>query len=129
MSRDQRDFLARICPASHQEGHPSPGKPFQGGTFDAYLPDSATTWRLLPRLEKAFKQGLTFTVVEKEAAAKVTWSCIPHKTSLQGGKSGWVNVFAEPQGWTTLLRVINVFLSLSGTVTQTPPTSLAWQRS
>lgn len=46
--------------------------------------------RLLPRLDEAFKQGLTFTVVGKEAGAKVTWNYIPHKTTLHGGKSGWV---------------------------------------
>lgn len=73
-----------------QEGHPSPGKLFQGGVFDAYLPDSQTTRRLLPRLEQAFKRGLTFTVAGKETGAKVTWNYIPHKTTLHGGKSGWV---------------------------------------
>ncbi|GAA6217951.1 uncharacterized protein LOC108872746 [Lates japonicus] len=65
--------------------HPSPGKPFQGGVFEAFLPDCEKTWKLLPRLEKAFRQGLTFTVTP---GARVTWDCIPHKTSLQGGKSG-----------------------------------------
>uniref|UniRef100_A0A3B5B5B8 E3 ubiquitin-protein ligase n=1 Tax=Stegastes partitus TaxID=144197 RepID=A0A3B5B5B8_9TELE len=70
------------------EGHPSPGKPFQGGTFEAYLPDNQKAKRLVPRLEKAFRQGLTFTVTGKDAKARVTWDCIPHKTSLQGGKSG-----------------------------------------
>ncbi|XP_022595116.1 uncharacterized protein LOC111217498 [Seriola dumerili] len=68
--------------------HPSPGKPFKGGQFEAFLPDCEMTRNLLPRLEKAFRQGLTFTVTGKEAGAKVTWDCIPHKTSLQGGKSG-----------------------------------------
>lgn len=90
--------------------------------------------RLLPRLEKAFEQGLTFTVMEKEKGAKVTWNCIPHKTTLHGGKAGWVKPLGmspEPQSWTTLVSVsvVNVFLSLSGTVTQTPRTLLAWQRS
>lgn len=85
---------------SYQEGHPSPGEPFQGGVFEAYFPDSERTRRLLPGLEKAFKRGLTFTVKEKEtgAKAKVTWNCIPHKTSLQGGRSGWV----EPLGQSML---------------------------
>ncbi|XP_041856832.1 uncharacterized protein si:busm1-163l24.3 isoform X2 [Melanotaenia boesemani] len=69
------------------EGHPSPGKPFQGGIFEAYLPDCEKAKKLLPRLEKAFRQGLTFTVTGKETEARVTWDCIPHKTSLQGGKS------------------------------------------
>ncbi|XP_026180907.1 uncharacterized protein LOC113140969 isoform X2 [Mastacembelus armatus] len=70
------------------EGHPSPGKPFKGGVFDAYLPDCEKTKKLLPRLEKAFKRGLTFTVTDKDTVARVTWDCIPHKTSLQGGRSG-----------------------------------------
>ncbi|KAM3598433.1 uncharacterized protein V6R79_017995 [Siganus canaliculatus] len=71
-----------------EEGHPSPGKPFKGGNFEAFLPDCDQAKKLLPRLEKAFKQGLTFTVIEKETRAKVTWDGIPHKTSLYGGKSG-----------------------------------------
>ncbi|CAK6961217.1 uncharacterized protein si:busm1-163l24.3 isoform X1 [Scomber scombrus] len=70
------------------EGDPSPGKPFYGGVYEAYLPDFEKTRKLLPRLKKAFRQGLTFTVVGKETEARVTWDCIPHKTSLQGGKSG-----------------------------------------
>ncbi|XP_067334621.1 E3 ubiquitin-protein ligase DTX4 isoform X2 [Channa argus] len=71
-----------------KEGHPAPGKPFQGGTFEAYLPDCDKARKLLPRLETAFRQGLTFTVMSKETEARVTWDSIPHKTSLQGGKSG-----------------------------------------
>ncbi|XP_076609595.1 uncharacterized protein LOC143334620 [Chaetodon auriga] len=71
-----------------EEGHPAPGQPFQGGVFEAFLPDCEKTRKLLPRLQRAFKQGLTFTVIEKGAEARVTWDCIPHKTSLHGGKSG-----------------------------------------
>lgn len=78
----------RIPDGIQGDGHPSPGKPFQGGTFESYFPDSEKTKRLLPRLEKAFRQGLTFTVRGKDAEARVDWDCIPHKTSLQGGKSG-----------------------------------------
>nr|XP_020446307.1 E3 ubiquitin-protein ligase DTX3L-like isoform X1 [Monopterus albus]XP_020446309.1 E3 ubiquitin-protein ligase DTX3L-like isoform X1 [Monopterus albus] len=70
------------------EGHPSPGKPFQGGIFEAYLPDCEKSRKLLPRLDRAFRQGLTFTVTGKETGAKVAWDCIPHKTSIHGGKSG-----------------------------------------
>lgn len=73
---------------SNQEGQPSPGKPFQGGVFEAYLPDCDAARKLLLRLERAFKRGLTFTVVDKETGGKVTWDGIPHKTSVQGGKSG-----------------------------------------
>ncbi|XP_029293460.1 uncharacterized protein LOC115012150 isoform X1 [Cottoperca gobio] len=70
------------------EDHPSPGEPFQGGTFEAYLPDSAKTRKLVHRLKKAFNQGLTFTVRDTDTGARVTWNCIPHKTTLHGGKSG-----------------------------------------
>ncbi|XP_029944773.1 uncharacterized protein LOC115386553 [Salarias fasciatus] len=69
------------------EGHPFPGKPFQGGVFEAFLPDSKDTRKLLPRLERAFRRGLTFTVTGKDAEARINWDCIPHKTSVQGGKS------------------------------------------
>ncbi|MEQ2158542.1 hypothetical protein GOODEAATRI_013426 [Goodea atripinnis] len=55
--------------------------------FEAFLPDSDKVKTLLPRLEKAFRQGLTFTVTGKGTEASVTWDCIPHKTSLQGGKA------------------------------------------
>lgn len=78
-----------LCFLPQQEGHPSPGCPFLGGVFEAYLPLCERTQKLLPRLEKAFRLGLTFAVTGKEAGAKVTWAgIIPHKTGLQGGKSG-----------------------------------------
>lgn len=77
----------RIPDGIQGESHPFPGKPFRGGVFEAYLPDSKDTKKLLPRLEKAFRQGLTFTVTGKDGHAKINWDCIPHKTSLQGGKS------------------------------------------
>ncbi|XP_054463421.1 uncharacterized protein si:busm1-163l24.3 [Anoplopoma fimbria] len=70
------------------EDHPSPGEPFKGGVFEAFLPDSEKTRTLVPRLMKAFRQGLTFTVTGKDKGAMVSWDCIPHKTSLIGGKSG-----------------------------------------
>ncbi|XP_041736475.1 uncharacterized protein LOC121569515 [Coregonus clupeaformis] len=70
------------------EGHPSPGSAFRGGVFEAYLPLCERTRKLLPRLEKAFRLGLTFTVTGREPGARVSWDSIPHKTSLQGGKSG-----------------------------------------
>ncbi|XP_068434041.1 uncharacterized protein si:busm1-163l24.3 [Clinocottus analis] len=70
------------------EDQPSPGEPFQGGLFEAYLPNNEKTSKLLPRLQKAFRQGLTFTVTGKDTEARVCWDCIPHKTTLHGGKSG-----------------------------------------
>ncbi|XP_017284953.1 uncharacterized protein si:busm1-163l24.3 [Kryptolebias marmoratus] len=77
----------RIPDGIQEEGHPSPGKPFKGGTFEAYLPNIEKAKKLLPRLEKAFRQGLTFIVTGKGPEARVTWGQIPHKTSLQGGKA------------------------------------------
>ncbi|KAG9350103.1 hypothetical protein JZ751_026456 [Albula glossodonta] len=69
------------------EDHPSPGSPFQGGVFDAFLPLNKQTKRLLPLLKRAFDEGLTFTVVEGHKVARVTWASIPHKTKMSGGKS------------------------------------------
>ncbi|KAI4891524.1 hypothetical protein NFI96_018024, partial [Prochilodus magdalenae] len=74
------------------EEHPDPGSPFQGGIFEAYLPLSSKGRGLLPCLEKAFKLGLTFKVCTYKASqgkrARVTWGRIPHKTRMDGGKSG-----------------------------------------
>ncbi|XP_026772892.3 uncharacterized protein si:busm1-163l24.3 [Pangasianodon hypophthalmus] len=72
------------------EEHPNPGLPFQGGVFEAYLPLSSKGQGLLQCLEKAFKQGFTFTVCPSNniGKAKITWSRIPHKTKITGGKSG-----------------------------------------
>ncbi|KAM6914318.1 E3 ubiquitin-protein ligase DTX1 isoform 2-T3 [Lycodopsis pacificus] len=71
-----------------KEDHPSPGEPFQGGVFEAYFPDSEKVRKLMPRLKEAFRQGLAFTVTGKDTRARVSWDCIPHKTTLYGGKSG-----------------------------------------
>ncbi|MCJ8739186.1 hypothetical protein PDJAM_G00044290 [Pangasius djambal] len=72
------------------EEHPNPGLPFQGGVFEAYLPLSSKGQGLLQCLEKAFKQGFTFTVCPSNntGKAKITWNRIPHKTKITGGKSG-----------------------------------------
>lgn len=82
------DLLNLRLLARHQEGQPSPGQPFKGGLFEAYLPDCGATSKLLPRLETAFRRGLTFTVTDRGNGAVVTWDRIPHKTSVNGGKSG-----------------------------------------
>ncbi|XP_028268493.1 uncharacterized protein LOC114440315 [Parambassis ranga] len=87
------------------EGHPSPGQPFHGGKFEAFLPDCEMARKLLPRLEKAFRCGLTFTVTGKEEEARVTWDCIPHKTSLQGGKSG--NGYPDSSYLTRLSQILS----------------------
>ncbi|XP_054614702.1 uncharacterized protein si:busm1-163l24.3 [Dunckerocampus dactyliophorus] len=81
--------ITYLIPDGVQEKeHPSPGKPFQGDIFEAFLPDCEKSRKLLPRLEDAFRRGLTFTVTSEEKGSKVIWDAIPHKTSLQGGRSG-----------------------------------------
>ncbi|XP_053574041.1 E3 ubiquitin-protein ligase DTX3L-like [Bombina bombina] len=67
-------------------GHPHPGSVYQGGRFEAYLPDIPEARNLLSPLEKALKHGLTFKIQEKDPVDCVTWNCIPHKTSLNGGR-------------------------------------------
>ncbi|KAJ3600629.1 hypothetical protein NHX12_031609 [Muraenolepis orangiensis] len=69
------------------EGHPSPGSTFKGGIFYGYLPYTETAMKLYPRLEEAFKRGLTFTVQGNKEAARVTWNCIPHKAKRLRGNS------------------------------------------
>ncbi|KAK9977466.1 hypothetical protein ABG768_019277 [Culter alburnus] len=71
---------------------PCPGSPFKGGIFEAYLPLDPKGRSLLPYLKKAFHQGLTFIISSSKKAcggdAKVNWGKIPHKTRMEGGKSG-----------------------------------------
>ncbi|KAI5619646.1 hypothetical protein C0J50_20745 [Silurus asotus] len=75
------------------EEHPCPGAPFKGDRFEAFLPLNKTTKKLLPLLEKAFHQGLTFTVKEGSSdddgskEGRVVWGSIPHKTKTEGGTS------------------------------------------
>ncbi|KAL2100849.1 hypothetical protein ACEWY4_002610 [Coilia grayii] len=91
-----RDTTAKITyhipDGIQDEGHPFPGSPFKGGFFEAYLPLSAKGKSLLPCLKKAFQRGLTFTVSTGNTApdrvTKVVWHNIPHKTKMEGGKSG-----------------------------------------
>ncbi|XP_022520727.2 uncharacterized protein si:busm1-163l24.3 [Astyanax mexicanus] len=75
------------------EADPNPGSPFKGGVFEAYLPLNPVGQALLPKLEKAFKQGLSFRVFPpkngEDGPARIWWNrIIPHKTKMEGGKSG-----------------------------------------
>ncbi|XP_062389028.1 uncharacterized protein si:busm1-163l24.3 [Sardina pilchardus] len=96
LSGHARDTTAKITYAIsdgiQDEGHPCPGSPFQGGVFEAYLPLSPRGRGFLPLLERAFRQGLTFTIsmgnTTDDRMAKVVWHNIPHKTKMEGGKSG-----------------------------------------
>ncbi|XP_066498528.1 uncharacterized protein si:busm1-163l24.3 [Hoplias malabaricus] len=81
------------------EEHPNPGSPFQGGYFEAYLPFSPKGQVLLTCLKNAFKQGLTFRVLSvnntpQGSRARVSWSQIPHKTMMEGDRSG--NGYPDP---------------------------------
>lgn len=79
--------------------HEKPGNPFEGTTHIAYLPNNAEGRKLLIRLKHAWTHGLIFTIGTSLTSGKsdvVTWSSIPHKTSLNGGEYGWpdANYFA-----------------------------------
>ncbi|KAI5102860.1 hypothetical protein C0J45_6441, partial [Silurus meridionalis] len=92
-----RDTTLKIVYDIHDgiqgEEHPCPGAPFKGNRFEAFLPLNKTTKKLLPLLEKAFHQGLTFTVKEGSSdddgskEGRVVWGSIPHKTKTEGGTS------------------------------------------
>ncbi|MBN3312071.1 RND2 protein, partial [Atractosteus spatula] len=87
--RDMTLKITYIIPDGIQgEGHPNPGSPFSGGAFDAYLPLNPKGKKLLSLLKKAFEQGLTFTIRAGKTEDRVTWGRIPHKTKMEGGKSG-----------------------------------------
>ncbi|KAK5855978.1 hypothetical protein PBY51_007606 [Eleginops maclovinus] len=106
-TKDSAIKIAYTIPDGIQgETHPSPGEPFQGGNFEAYLPDSEKARKLVPRLKKAFNQGLTFTVTAKDTGARVDWDCIPHKTSIHGGKSG--NGYPDSTYLTRLSEVLEL---------------------
>ncbi|XP_066487384.1 uncharacterized protein [Tiliqua scincoides] len=70
-----------------QARDPRPGYPYQGGHFEAFLPDNPEGQRLMVLLHKAFERGLTFQIRSSGSEEWVTWGLIPHKTSMEGGKS------------------------------------------
>lgn len=54
----------------------------------AFLPKTREGTEVLELLEKAFKQGLTFTIGTSRTTGKegvITWNDIHHKTSRKGG--------------------------------------------
>ena len=70
--------------------HPNPGKPYQGTTRHAYLPDNEEGKKVLRLLQKAFEQKLTFTIGRSSttgAEGVITWNDIHHKTNMNGGAS------------------------------------------
>uniref|UniRef100_A0A8C3R0P1 RING-type E3 ubiquitin transferase n=1 Tax=Cyanoderma ruficeps TaxID=181631 RepID=A0A8C3R0P1_9PASS len=68
-------------------GDPRPGQPYKGGNFCAYLPDNAAGLKTAKLLKKAFERKLTFQIKSCNGEERVTWACIPHKTSRDGGKA------------------------------------------
>lgn len=71
-----------------QECHPNPGIPYKGTRRRAYLPANEKGTTVLHMLERAFKQGLTFTIGFSRTTGRnnvVTWNDIHHKTRPTGG--------------------------------------------
>ncbi|XP_013920192.1 PREDICTED: E3 ubiquitin-protein ligase DTX3L-like [Thamnophis sirtalis] len=71
------------------ERHPNPGKHFHGTVRTAYLPDNKEGREILKLLQRAFDQGLIFTVGQSRTTGVddvVTWNDIHHKTSTHGGE-------------------------------------------
>ncbi|XP_043933607.1 probable E3 ubiquitin-protein ligase DTX3 isoform X2 [Protopterus annectens] len=68
--------------------HPKPGKPYRGTIRTAYLPDCPEGKKVLELLQKAFNQGLIFTIGKSVTTGEedvVTWNDIHHKTHRTGG--------------------------------------------
>ncbi|KFV44975.1 E3 ubiquitin-protein ligase DTX3L, partial [Tyto alba] len=72
--------------------HPNPGKPYDGTSRMAYLPDSKEGREILQLLRRAFNQKLIFTVGQSRttgAQGVITWNDIHHKTSRIGGPTNF----------------------------------------
>jgi deltex-like protein len=75
-----------------QPYHENPGNPYGATNRVAYLPNNNEGRKLLSRLKHAWTHGLIFTIgtsLTTGQSDSVTWSSIPHKTSLDGGEYGW----------------------------------------
>ncbi|XP_046839279.1 uncharacterized protein LOC124433538 isoform X4 [Xenia sp. Carnegie-2017] len=93
--------------------HPNPGKPYQGTTRHAYLPDNEEGNKVLRLLQKAFKQKLTFTIGRSSTTGAedvITWNDIHHKTNVNGGPSA--NGYPDP----TYLKRVQEELASKGIV-------------
>ncbi|XP_072521229.1 uncharacterized protein [Salminus brasiliensis] len=72
--------------------HPNPGQPYQGASRTAYLPDSTEGKKVCRLLRQAFDQRLIFTIGSSSTTGRsnvVTWNDIHHKTSRNGGPTGY----------------------------------------
>ena len=80
--------------------HPSPGRPYQGRNWIAYLPDHEEGRKVLGLLRKAFEQKLTFTIGRSSTTGAedvITWNDIHQKTSMTGGPSWYVSSVHVPK--------------------------------
>lgn len=71
-----------------EDCHPNPKQPYKGTRRVAYLPANEKGTIVLRMLERAFKQGLTFTIGFSRTTGRnnvVTWNDIHHKTRPTGG--------------------------------------------
>lgn len=77
---------------TQKQYHVNPGVEYQGTCRKAYLPDCEDGRNLLKRLGYAFARGLTFTIgtsLTTGMSNAITWACIPHKTTVDGGMYGF----------------------------------------
>jgi deltex-like protein len=78
----------RFSGGTQGPNHPHPGKPYQGTSRTAYLPNNDEGRKVLKLLRKAFEQKLTFTIGQSHTTGRddcVIWNDIHHKTSMAGG--------------------------------------------
>ena len=76
-----------------QKEHPNPGQPYSGTRRQAFLPDCEEGRKVYRLLRVAFDNRLIFTVGRSRTTGAenvVTWNDIHHKTSIEGGATGFV---------------------------------------
>lgn len=83
-----------IPPGTQKSYHPHPGVAYEDPTRPrvAFLPNNDGGRRLLARFKVAWKYGYMFRVGKSKTTGQddvVTWTTIPNKTSLNGGKFGF----------------------------------------
>lgn len=75
--------------------HENPGLPYTSTYRVAYVPENKDGRNLLKRLKYAFTRGLTFDVGTSLTSGKsdsITWSSIPHKTTVKSGLFGFPDI-------------------------------------
>lgn len=87
-----------FLPGTQGKEHPNPGQLYSGTRRRAFLPDSAEGQKVCRLLRVAFDNRLTFTVGRSRTTGAdnvVTWNDIHHKTSIDGGPTGFG--YPDPQ--------------------------------